>query len=616
MLTHNDIHRRCLNLRSRLLTLPGFALYSELLLNETDPVASIRGLFALGIPLCHIFNLLPPRHYPRIKLDFSQSDEFTKRMALALFALRAHQTFGCQHFTATDVSSELTASFLKALNALTILLDKISAKAASGLEIEQPSPGPKDIANHSDVVRKLLKSEHTFIKKMETLESFSNALIAIGILDPETASLVFPKKLFTFARKFRIRLECVAQLPRREQDWGALFINHAMDITMNLRIYCVNIILIKPALTDLDVASLHLHGLRASSNAVETLLSVPLEHLELCRLSTATFSTHYRNLSEGVACLKRMMRTVVHVQKKATSDQICDSLKNRIADWRGLELSSLGLVVLEGSLLTRRNDILQNFEVFVFEKRLLLCDETLPPPPSSSSRIGRRKVSSASVPPTKGNSKMLYIKDHFEIREISSISTSEYERLQDNAPRVFFELALTTEFYILSLLFSRQQDMQKWHSELEDVRNAPNSAITSQFPSQVEEIASFPLPTEKEFVINKRTSRTYSGTLTDLESGPVPQSFLQLTSTNPRSAFVKFQFGGHVFVLSVVIPVQYDELMDRIDKKLRYSGFPGWNREGKIITYTAANGHLLHIGPETSLDSMFQEGTMVSLSIQ
>ena len=96
-------YRDCLNLQTRLLSLPGFNLYSDLL-NEADPVACIRGLFAIGIPLCHLFNLLPHRSNPTIDLDFTlRDDEYVKRIAIAQFSLRSNQAFGCPHFSIKDV---------------------------------------------------------------------------------------------------------------------------------------------------------------------------------------------------------------------------------------------------------------------------------------------------------------------------------------------------------------------------------------------------------------------------------------------------------------------------------------------------------------------------------
>lgn len=135
---------------------------------------------------------------------------------------------------------------------------------------------------------------------------------------------------------------------------------------------------------------------------------------------------YHDELTVAVACVKRGVDRAIKAQKKAISDQICETLKRRIADWQGLEISTLGQVILESNLLTRRNDILQRFDVFLFENELVLCDETLPPPPSIS-RIGKRK--SVSYPPLYKES-TLYIKDHFLIQNTWTISMTEFRRVQ------------------------------------------------------------------------------------------------------------------------------------------------------------------------------------------
>ncbi|KAJ4473653.1 hypothetical protein J3R30DRAFT_3707582 [Lentinula aciculospora] len=629
--SHNELrrYRNCLDLQTRLLSLPGFAIYSEALLDSPDPVVCIRQVFRSGIPLCHLFNLLPTRLYPRIDLDLAtlHNESYAQRLAIAQFALRVHHAFKCDHFTLSDILlSELTSGFDKVLNAVSIVVDHLS--------LTEVSQGPKSLKHYhssssnrllpqnndcSGKINDLLTSERNYVAKMETLKNFSNALAATEILDSESISLIFPKKMFVFARKFRIQLECIAQLPMEDQDWGTPFVSHAMDLTMNLRIHCVNWILLKPALADFDMGSLQIPGFQATSESVNTLVSAPLERLSyyhkfLEKFISLSASTNHKNLKEqrlGVTCIQQVMDTIQKAQKKATSDQVCETLKTRIADWQGLSIDSLGQLILEDHLLTRRNDILQNFHVFLFENALMLCDEILPPLPTNNSRIGRRRVSSVSTPPSKDNT--LYIKDHISIRAITNASRTEFRRLQDDGLRLFFELTLFMGGHVLSLLYPDHDDMQRWFYELQPVQQrkeeTKHKGINgSQSQDVVRPSTRLNIPTQR-----KRAS-SYSGTLTDIENGPLPESLLSLPLIVHRSAFVKLHFGGNSFVLLVPLPVEFEDLLDRIDKKLRF--LPEWTLEGTIITHTSANGHVVSIGPTTPLETMFQEGLMVSLRVK
>ncbi|KAF9078235.1 hypothetical protein BDP27DRAFT_1311016 [Rhodocollybia butyracea] len=576
------LYKDCVSLQSRLFSLPGFALYSDLL-DLADPIDCIHRLFILGIPLCHLWNLLPSRKFPKIELDFTLGQEYTRRFAIAQFASSVHLVFRSDHFNIDDLlTSETNAGFDKAVRALSVVLDELRSneyKGPSHANLKEPTSIDDEAYS---IVAHLLQSERNHVAEMELLEKFCSILADIGTLDAKTLSLVFPKKLFIFARKFRIRLECVAQMPWKEQNWGAPFIAHAMDIAMNLRIHCVNWILVKPALAGLDMESLQIPDFTATPVSVEALVSKPLHHLfeyqlilgDLMRISAATNHKHHEELNLGIASIQQVMDRIMNAQREAVSNQTIQTLQTRIANWRDLDANKLGQLIIEGSLLTRRNNILQNFDVFLFEKFLLLCSETLPPP--ASSRLGRRKVSSASIPPSRGN--MLYIEHYFTTRDISIISQSQFYRAQNDSIRKYFELVLAIGTDVISLLYLTEHDMQEWH--------------------------------DKPFHTRRKLSM---GTLTNLENGPLPKSIASLTSAE-YSAFVKLYFGGNIFVLSIPLPVRFEELMERIDKKLRH--FPGWSREMRNVSHTDADGHTIIIGPETPLEPIFQEGVMVSLDIR
>ncbi|KAJ3808624.1 hypothetical protein F5876DRAFT_78549 [Lentinula aff. lateritia] len=606
------IYSKCSNLQTRLLTLPGFATHSEALLDSSDPVACIRKLLCSGLPLCYLFNLLPSRIYPRIELDISPSgdDDYTKRLAIAQFALRSNQAFQCDHFTISDIlsSTELTGGFNKALDAVSVVLDQLALTATTIQGLAKPLNTHNDSEiryennesfqrSFQRTVKNMLTSERGHVAKMEILESFSSVLAMAGIVDPESISLIFPKKMFVFARKFRIQLECIAQFPWKEQNWGVPFISHAMDITMNLRIHCVNWILVKPALVDFDMESLQ---------SVNSLLAAPLERLsdyigflkELILLSTLTIRKHryHDELLLGVACIQQVIDTVAKAKKKTMSDQICEALKTRIMDWQDLTVNSLGQFILEDRILTRRNDLLQIFDVFLFENELLLCDKTLPPPPPNSSRIGRRKVSSASIPPSRNDA--LYIKDHIPICVITSVTRSEFRRVQDNGPQLFFELALFIESHVVSLLHPDHDGMQKWYHELQGLQGKG-------------EWGDIQGPSSPAILIRRKRAVTHDGALADIQNGFLPENS---HLSNHRSTFVKLHFGGNSFVLSIPLPVEYGDLLERIDKKLRYS--PGWTMDGRIIIHTNADGYVVSVGPRTPLGTIFREGVMASLRVE
>lgn len=108
-----SLYQQCSSLRSRLVRIHNFPEYFALASPQdssrqsTDPVTQLWDCFALGIPLCYIFNLLPPPVTP-ISIDtdphnFDVSDLRAKKRAIALFAMQIRQVSQCEPFTVTDL---------------------------------------------------------------------------------------------------------------------------------------------------------------------------------------------------------------------------------------------------------------------------------------------------------------------------------------------------------------------------------------------------------------------------------------------------------------------------------------------------------------------------------
>jgi cell division control protein 24 len=107
-----SLYQQCSSLRSRLLRIRGFAPFFTLASHSdsrqsTDPVTQLWDLFALGISLCFIFNLL---HYDNkitaIDTDpdlFDASDERAKKRAIILFAMQIKLVAGFEPIIVTDL---------------------------------------------------------------------------------------------------------------------------------------------------------------------------------------------------------------------------------------------------------------------------------------------------------------------------------------------------------------------------------------------------------------------------------------------------------------------------------------------------------------------------------
>lgn len=109
-----SLYQQCSSLRARLMRIPNFSHFFILsspngdLRQSTDPVTQLWDCFTLGIPLCFLFNLLPPPTRPIAEIStdpatFDLSNEKEKKRAIAKFAMRLSEIDNCERFTVSDL---------------------------------------------------------------------------------------------------------------------------------------------------------------------------------------------------------------------------------------------------------------------------------------------------------------------------------------------------------------------------------------------------------------------------------------------------------------------------------------------------------------------------------
>jgi cell division control protein 24 len=108
-----SLYQQCSALRSRLLRIHGFPQFFALssptgsFRSSAEVVNTVWDCFALGTPLCYLFNLLLPPITP-IDIDTDPlsvdiDNERAKKRAIALFAIQVKQLNHGEQFTVTDL---------------------------------------------------------------------------------------------------------------------------------------------------------------------------------------------------------------------------------------------------------------------------------------------------------------------------------------------------------------------------------------------------------------------------------------------------------------------------------------------------------------------------------
>jgi len=219
-----SLYQQCSALRSRLMLIRGFPHYFNLATppdsrQSTDPVTQLWDLFALGIPLCYIFDLLPASagfnkiNNSSFTADYDANPDRAQKRAIALFAMQirtdevTQKIPGCELFTVTDlwdrkltdglvkVCRSLLAAFEQPLsyvsmpqviNTVTAIVDHLQPdvfeesppspptlsshdSSDSLLEALPPQPNGKEAARNN-IVREIVETERKFVQDLEIMQ--------------------------------------------------------------------------------------------------------------------------------------------------------------------------------------------------------------------------------------------------------------------------------------------------------------------------------------------------------------------------------------------------------------------------------------------------------------
>lgn len=252
-------------------------------------------------------------------------------------------------------------------------------------------------------------------------------------MDRSTVNLVFPKSFFLFQRKFCIRLECISLLSWHDQRWGRVFLDsvsiqcrdvtrltdlQANDLAGLYRIYCVN----------RDFANFESvyssFDFQNPTEAFGKLLYLPeqrlLQYTQFLEVRTPHIWTrdHHRSCSQPQALIgiaekvdhthcadlltaSESIREVINQLHSANiqtqTEKVKQMLISKIGNWKSVDPDHLGMYFLSEVLnVVRKEERIHDAQLFLFERGILCCEETISSPTISL----RRRKPSISSPPT------------------------------------------------------------------------------------------------------------------------------------------------------------------------------------------------------------------------
>lgn len=390
---------------------------------STDPVTQLWDCFALGIPLCYIFNLLPPPVVP-IKVDtnpstFDVSDLRAKKRAIALFAMQIRQVSQCEPFTVTDLwDRNSTDGLVKVINTVMVLVDRLpkdqfvdppdsppsilssqdSTDSLTTDALSAPTPVNAQETARNNIIREMVETERKYVQDLEIMQKYSNALSQSNTISQDTIHLLFPglNKLLNFQRKFLIRLESTAEVTWKDQRWGLHFMENEEEFAV-YEPYCANYANAAELMLAEEQSLMTLNSLINAKSELPAFLIKPVQRIckypllldSLIKASSQTEYPHYEELKAGSAAAKRITDKINEAERRAENLQTVKNLESRIEDWKGHHLSNFGDLLLDDVFLVTKSEVDREYHVFLFEKIILCCKEALQPQPNGRQKVGK-----------------------------------------------------------------------------------------------------------------------------------------------------------------------------------------------------------------------------------
>ncbi|KLO18354.1 hypothetical protein SCHPADRAFT_899755 [Schizopora paradoxa] len=421
-----SLYQQCNQLRAQLLLVHNFAPYFAIATPQprtsTDPVNQLWDCFALGVPLCFLFNLLPHENsidnINTTPENFDPSDEKLVKKAILHFAMaiaKSEVFDKTDHFLATQLlDRKSTDGFVKVLSCVSKIVDQLpkecfqeappqspptvhpsdSTDSLPNLDSPaQPDPVSAQEKARNNTIREIVETERKYVQDLEHMQRYANTLSSTSAISQDTIHLLFPNlnKLLDFQRRFLIKLETCAELPWKEQRWGVHFVENEREFAV-YEPYCANyseaieiFMAVEQSLTAVTLISTgELPAFLIKP--IQRICKYPLLLEALVKAASGSDYPYFDELKQGLDAAKRITDRINEAQRRQENVQTVKSLEARVEDWKGHHLSNFGELILDDIFMVMKMEIDREYHVFLFEKIILCCKELLPQTPGSSNR--------------------------------------------------------------------------------------------------------------------------------------------------------------------------------------------------------------------------------------
>ncbi|EXJ68659.1 uncharacterized protein A1O5_08453 [Cladophialophora psammophila CBS 110553] len=492
-----SLYQICIKLRRRLSGVPGFRPYLEEMEEReadgsTDPVSSLWQCFRSGLPLLTIYNASNPEEGD-LTVDTSRPDRVGKEAAF-LFIKSCMQQMNipaADTFTVTDLYSDNTTGFVKVTKLVNRVLDilRLSGKLHPSTDSEDsrdgtdagsnaPEQTPKTMTRRQYILRELVETERQYVHHLQNLQALKKELEEVGALTGDAIHNIFLNlnNLLDFAQRFLIRIEQQNEMPEEQQNWGKLFV-HYRDPFRQYEPFIANqrrceatcqqewdkmVATARSPLTQQMLANpTILNGFLLKP--FQRLTKYPLLLKDL--LNQIEDPTLKSDLTSAIAIIQDVLMQADASIDKETRDDALQDLQERIDDWKQLQISALGELLLLGTFNVMKESAIRSdekeYHIYLFSRILVMCKDV------NANKPKNRLANNKPALSLRGKPKM-NLKGRIYFANVTQVIP------QTSPGNYSLQISWKGESGIetFNIKFKNDDTLQKWHNLIETQRSA------------------------------------------------------------------------------------------------------------------------------------------------
>lgn len=281
------------------------------------------------------------------------------------------------------------------------------------------------------------------------------------VISADTSHQLFANlnALVDFQRRFLIAVETTCALPAEKQRIGLVFTNLEEAFSV-YEPFCSNYTYAAELVIEETPKLRKLEGLVEPTYELPSLLIKPIQRIckyplllrELVRFSSKD-DPFFDELEAGEASIKRVTDRVNETRRRQENEIVVMELERRVEDWKGHSVASFGALLLEDTFQVMKGDVEREYRVYLFERILLCCKESISSKKNSKSMSISKKPKKRASLQLKGR---IFINNVTDILPISKGSTHTLQ--------VYWRGDQDQEYFTLRC--KNEENLKQWYSAL------------------------------------------------------------------------------------------------------------------------------------------------------